>query len=263
MEKMMKYIAITTFVILLSTILLSACTNSSENLEGTLWRMTSYKNTEGEIIGTLSDVKTTAEFKNGQVNGNAACNTYNGSYNLDGDQITFGMMMTTMMACQTPVMDQESSYLAALALVSSFEVSQESLRMFDTDGNLVLEFDPLEPVALVGTNWLLTAYNNGRGGMQSVMIDTEITANFSEDGVVSGSAGCNSYNGSFQAAEETISIGPIANTEMACMEPDGMMDQETQYLTALHKAAVYTIHDDRLEIRDENGSGVAYFIVNP
>jgi hypothetical protein len=41
------------------------------------------------------------------------------------------------------------------------------------------------------------------------------------------------------------------------------MEQETQYLASLQNAVVYTIRDDRLEIRDENGSGVAYYVVMP
>ena len=95
------------------------------------------------------------------------------------------------------------------------------------------------------------------------MIGSEITANFSEDGRLSGSGGCNNYNASYEATEETISIGVIASTEMACMDLEGVMDQEVLYLAALQNAAVYTIRDDRLEIRDQDGAGVAYYIVMP
>jgi heat shock protein HslJ len=148
-------------------------------------------------------------------------------------------------------------------MVATFEVKEKSLMMFDTNADVVLDFEILEPASLVGTNWLLTSYNNGKGGMQSVIIDTEINANFSEDGAMSGSAGCNSYSASYEATEDTIRIGMIANTEMACMDPEGIMEQETQYLTALQNAAVYLIRDDLLEIRDENGSGVAYYNAMP
>jgi heat shock protein HslJ len=50
---------------------------------------------------------------------------------------------------------------------------------------------------------------------------------------------------------------------MACMDPEGVMDQEVLYLAALQNAAVYTIQDDRLEIRDESGAGVAYYSAMP
>ena len=99
--------------------------------------------------------------------------------------------------------------------------------------------------------------------MQSLVIGSEITANFDEDGRMSGSAGCNTYNASYEATEDTISIGVIASTEMACMDPEGVMDQEVLYLAALQNAAVYTIQDDRLEIRDQDGAGVAYYSAMP
>jgi heat shock protein HslJ len=259
MEKKMKTIGFAILVILLSTTLLSACASATGNLEGSLWRMTSYRNADGMMVESLPDVRTTAEFKEGQVGGKAACNNYSGAYEIDGKKISFGMMRSTMMACPEPIMSQEMGYLAALEIAASFDVTADSLTLFDAQGEILVKFEVLEPASLTGTDWLLTSYNNGKGGMQSVVIGTEISANFSEDGTMSGSAGCNSYSGSYESTEDTISIGPIANTEMACMDPEGVMEQETQYLTALQNAAVYTIQDDLLEIRDENGSGVAYF----
>jgi len=259
----MRHLGLVILVIALGAAALTACASKSGNLEGTLWRMTAYRNANGKMVETLPEVKTTAEFTEGQVGGKAACNTYNGSYEVNGDQISFGMMMTTMMMCEPDVMDQEMGYMAALETTSSFEVKDETLAMFNANGEVVLEFVVLKPASLVGTNWLLNSYNNGKGGMQSVVIGTEITAEFGEDGTLSGSAGCNSYNAPYEATEDTISIGIAASTEMACMDPEGVMEQETLYLASLQNAAVYTIRDDRLEIRDENGSGVAYYNAMP
>ena len=259
----MKYFGLATLVFVLGTLALTACTGGSASLEGRQWRMQSYRGADGQMLETLADVKTTAEFKDGQVSGNTACNSYSGSYEVDGKNITFGMMASTMMACPQPVMDQEAGYLASLEQVATFEVTEDSLKMFDTGGEVVLTFTPIEPASLTGTNWMLTSYNNGKGGMQSLVIGSEITANFDEDGRMSGSAGCNTYNASYEATEDTISIGVIASTEMACMDPEGVMDQEVLYLAALQNAAVYTIRDDRLEIRDQDGAGVAYYSVMP
>ena len=259
----MKYLGFTALVLVFGAVALSACASGSGNLEDNLWRMAAYRNADGEIVETLPEVKTTAEFKGGQVGGKAACNTYNGTYEVDGNKINFGMMMTTMMACPPPIMEQELGYLGSLEMVETFEVTKDNLKMFDADGQVVLEFVVLEPASLVGTDWLLTSYNNGKGGMQSLIIGSEITADFGEDETMKGYAGCNSYTASYEATENTISIGTAASTEMACMDPEGVMEQETQYLSALQNAAVYAIRDDRLEIRDENGSGVAYYNAIP
>ena len=96
-----------------------------------------------------------------------------------------------------------------------------------------------------------------------MVIGTEINAAFGEDGILTGLAGCNNYSATYEATEGSISIGIGASTEMACMDPEGIMEQETQYLASMQNAAVYTIRDNRLEIRDENGSGVAYYNAMP
>lgn len=54
----------------------------------------------------------------------------------------------------------------------------------------------------------------------------------------SGSAGCNSFSGSYEAGEERLEFGPLAATRMAC-EPD-IMEQERRYLSILAAARSYS-----------------------
>ena len=78
---------------------------------------------------------------------------------------------------------------------------------------------------------------------------TEITAIFdTAEGQVHGSAGCNSYSGGYQSSDNELSIPLIASTEMYCLEPEGIMEQELQYLKALQAAESYQIRDGKLEI---------------
>jgi heat shock protein HslJ len=48
-------------------------------------------------------------------------------------------------------------------------------------------------------------------------------------------------------------VGPVANTEMYCMEPEGVMDQEMDYLATLATAATYEIDRDTLTILNAEG----------
>ena len=254
----MKIFGLGALVLVLGSIALTACASGSANLEGRLWRMQSYRGADGQMLETLPDIKTTAEFTDGQVGGNAACNTYNGSYELDGDQINFGLMMTTMMACPQEVMDQETAYLVGLDQAATFEVTEDSLRILDADGEVVLAFSPVEPASLTSTNWLLTSYNNGKGGMQSLVIGSEISANFDEDGRMSGSAGCNTYSASYEATEGTINIGVVASTEMACMDPEGIMEQESTIMSMLSKTVSYSIEGGKLYLQVEGGEMLVF-----
>lgn len=97
--------------------------------------------------------------------------------------------------------------------------------------------------------WVLESYGNA-GNLKNMLTDTEITAEFiSAEGTVRGSAGCNSYFGSYELKGNQLSIpGPIGATEMYCMKPEGVMDQEQEYLSVLQIAESYEFDDEKLQI---------------
>ena len=56
-----------------------------------------------------------------------------------------------------------------------------------------------------------------------------------------------------QVEGDHISIGPAGSTMMFCEEPQGIMEQEADYLTALGLAALYQMHDGEMELFDDSG----------
>ena len=78
-------------------------------------------------------------------------------------------------------------------------------------------------VDLDDSAWVLTEIDN-----DTTIIGNSPTLEFDVD-VVSGNASCNIYSRGYQVEGETISFGPLARTEMYCMEPEGVMDQEQTY----------------------------------
>ena len=76
---------------------------------------------------------------------------------------------------------------------------------------------------------------------------------FSEDGTVSGSAGCNNFNAGYEFQAQTLSIGPAATTRRMCMT-DGIMEQETGFLAALSTVGTWEIRGERLQLRSHEGS---------
>ena len=96
--------------------------------------------------------------------------------------------------------------------------------------------------------WILESYGEP-GNLQTVLEGTEITALFdSTEGQVRGSAGANSYFGSYQISKNKVSIQQIGQTEMYRLDPEGVMEQEQQYLKALQVAESYEIMDGKLRI---------------
>ncbi|MFC2032324.1 DUF4382 domain-containing protein [Chloroflexota bacterium] len=115
-----------------------------------------------------------------------------------------------------------------------------------------------QAVSLEDTNWILQSYGE-TGNLTDVLADTEITAEFvSAEGTVKGSAGCNSYFGSYEVEDSQLSIpGPVGATAMYCVEPEGIMDQEQEYLATLQLAESYEI--DGYELIIQCGNQVLVF----
>ena len=80
---------------------------TEDPLAGTTWQVRSYYNAAaaGGMASPLGGVQLTAEFRgstkaeDSAVAGSAGCNTYQGSYTLDGDSLVFGPFASTMMFC--------------------------------------------------------------------------------------------------------------------------------------------------------------------
>jgi len=101
---------------------------------------------------------------------------------------------------------------------------------------------------LEDTKWILESYGE-EGDPKTVLEGAEITATFNrQDSQVKGSGGCNTYFGEYQAKKNELSISNLTWTEIGCLDPEGVMEQEQRYLSALQGAKSYTIKDGELRI---------------
>ena len=97
-------------------------------------------------------------------------------------------------------------------------------------------------------DWVLESLGE-KGNPQAVLEGTRVTARFDSDkNRIQGSAGCNSYFGDYEVDGNEISFSAIGNTEMYCMDPEGVMDQENEYLTILRDSESFEVTDGKLEI---------------
>ena len=113
---------------------------------------------------------------------------------------------------------------------------------------LLVGCGPADGPALEGTQWTLVAL-----GGEPPLTGTAPSAEFSAD-QIRGSAGCNTYSGTYAVRGGEISISDVANTEMWCADPEGVMDQEQAFLAALRSAASYRLAGEQLELLDAAGS---------
>ncbi len=190
----------------------------------------------------------------------ADCNRAQGHYEIEDHRLRIEMGPMTLMACGEASLGDR--FLANLGGANSY---------FFQDGNLFIElkfdsgsmkFSPQNP-SLVGSHWQVTGYNNGRGALEGVHGGTELQLQFGDGGSLSGSAGCNHFSASFAISGDQITIGPALTTRKFCQDPQGIMEQETAFLTALPRASRFEQTGDRLEMRMADDALVATFVRLP
>jgi heat shock protein HslJ len=116
---------------------------------------------------------------------------------------------------------------------------------------------------LLGTSWLLLYYNNGQDGLVSTLAGTTVSLSFMSDTALSGSSGCNNYQSSYNVSGNQISVGGIAGGQVFCDSPEGIMQQEGQYLGLLASAATFQLSGSgasaTLDIYNANGQRILSF----
>lgn len=108
--------------------------SSSAGLEGTAWKLVEYGPADAPIA-VLANPQVTATFEaGGRLGGSGGCNSYGGTWTLDGQTLTLGEVASTLMACADNVaMQQETAYFTALRSVSTIQLAGDELTL-DYDG---------------------------------------------------------------------------------------------------------------------------------
>ena len=111
------------------------------SLDGTTWFLTDYISPDGQSYTVPSAVTPQLAFADGQVSGNAGCNTFNGSYTVTGDAVELGPLVSTKMACEEPMASVEGAFLAALDSVDKVAILDDGkLQLWDDGGKTTLAF---------------------------------------------------------------------------------------------------------------------------
>lgn len=128
----------TRWIILLPLVVftLAACGDDegsdSTPLEGTAWTLVT-----ADGVDAVADVPAPLTLADGQASGSSGCNTFNGSYTVDGDQLGFGPLASTQMACEEALTAQEATVFAILGAAESYAIEGDELTISSPEGSLV------------------------------------------------------------------------------------------------------------------------------
>ncbi|MBK8135757.1 MAG: META domain-containing protein [Chloroflexi bacterium] len=114
------------------------------------------------------------------------------------------------------------------------------------------------PTDLAGSQWQLVLMRNG-GVVTPVILEGEVTLDFTNGTEFGGSGGCNSYGGALGIDGENVMIGPIVSTRMACAD-SARMTQESMYFERLQATARLEVVGRYLFLMAVNGRSELRFV---
>ncbi len=112
----------------------------TEALENTYWKLTRLGDRPVIVHNDHREPHLVLQKEEGRAVATGGCNMAGGAYQLDGERLAFGDMMSTMMACPG-LMDQEHAFLQALAVVDAWRIEGQHLELLDDAGELLLRLE--------------------------------------------------------------------------------------------------------------------------
>jgi putative lipoprotein len=81
--------------------------------------------------GVIDDARATLEFREpGRVSGRGSCNQFSGPVTITGSGVSFGPLVSTMVACAEALMNQETKYLKALQSAERYSLEGPYLLIY-------------------------------------------------------------------------------------------------------------------------------------
>lgn len=110
-------------------------------LTGTDWRLVSFGPPDTEVDVVPGTTVTLKFEEDGRASGSTGCNSYSGTYEVRGDSIAFGRLVSTRRAClDQNANEQEHRFFSALEAANRFRLSSNRLTLMSDRGRNLLNF---------------------------------------------------------------------------------------------------------------------------
>jgi heat shock protein HslJ len=124
-------------------VVLTACSHTvdsrQQSLEETIWTLIELPNQEIPVTTQDDPPHLLLSVSDKRVAGSTGCNLIMGTYELNGEQLQFSELATTMMACPHAA-TTEHRFLQALEQVDSWQVTGELLTLTSSSSDVSLTF---------------------------------------------------------------------------------------------------------------------------
>lgn len=191
----------------------------------------------------------------GRIAVQAGCNTSEGPARIEAGTLVVDDLATTEVGCEEALQQQDEWIAGFFRGRPAWKLDGATLVLNGKDIELKMVDNAAGQAArpLVGTRWTVETLVSA-GMSSSVPAGTAAFVNFTDDGKVTGSTGCNSFGGTAKVDGAKITFGELIMTKMACDGAAG--DLEASVLRVLDQALTYRIDGNRLVLEAPDGSSL-------
>ena len=108
----------------------TATEHPAADLIGPTWVLKEYTPPDGLATTPLDDPESTVIFDlNDIINGSGGCNTYNGTFTSDGENLDIEIESVSKLACEQPIMDQELMFLQLLDEAEEYHIMADGFKL--------------------------------------------------------------------------------------------------------------------------------------
>jgi len=218
------------------------------------WELVEFSQ-EGTVVPGPVGGRATLTVADGQLSGTSFCNSYSGSYRLDGDQLAVSGLGGTEMGCAPELMDAESAYLAALGAVEQAATTDGYLVL--SGGDAELRYRPLPRVPasdLAGTRWILETLLDGE--VASSTTGFPAVLELENGGTLTASTGCRGLTGSWSLEGDVVRVTDVRIETTSCAPDEAAQDAQVTAVLSQHFQV--TVTEDSLTATGADGLGLVY-----
>ena len=226
-------------------------------LTGTEWTLESLKG-ETPLPGKTVTLKFSVKPVDG-FGGYDGCNYYGSRYQADATTFIVGEIGSTAMACESGALStQATAYVSALVDTKTYRITDAQLEFANAAGETVLTFvnaeqPPMDPAALLGTAWRLTEANG-----ETTPAGAEMTLAFPRAKVLTGTAGCVSYYGVYDASGNDLFVSQLSANYDACAEGENLEGAEATYSNYFSILSDFWLEGESLRLYTRQGDTLLF-----
>lgn len=248
------------FLLVLTVFFISSCKvteNNNVSSNQSIYKKWVFQKMDGIVVENNKPVFIEF-FKDNKFSGYSGCNNMFGNFEITNhNQIKFSSVASTKKMCEEKDMKTEQQIFDILSSTNNFSISNNTL-FLNVDKRVPLAMlTETNDNSIINKYWKLISLNNKNVVMTETQ-EREIYFTLKENGVITGFAGCNDFNGQYELKEQNAIVikENLALTMKLC--PDANT-REDEFINAFKQMGSYNLNADTLTIFSKEKKSLARF----